>query len=171
MAPQLGGRGGGRGWANLSPPPALRGMLKRRINRASVEEGFPLPCLPPSPRRSPSQLGICKPRNGFFSRTVSATLVKAAAGSAGLGFLRAGTAGAAGPAGLGRRGKGTAAAMRQRLPARVALGQSEEREMGRVSPRNSAQGPLLLLKSAASGGFAPKAAESRGSNLWDSPAG
>lgn len=35
------GRGGG-GRASLPPTP---GMLKRRINRASVEEGFPLPCL------------------------------------------------------------------------------------------------------------------------------
>lgn len=40
MAPQLGVEEEDGG---ASPP---RGMLKQRINRASVEEGFPLPCLP-----------------------------------------------------------------------------------------------------------------------------
>lgn len=66
MAPQL----GGSEKRTAEPPPPPRGMLNRmlnrRINRASVEEGFPLPCLPWSRRRVPLAAWDSQAEEWFF---------------------------------------------------------------------------------------------------------
>lgn len=109
MSPQLGVGEGEDGRAS----PLTPGMLKRRINRASVEEGFPLPCLPGRTDGPPLQLGICRLRNGFLVRTVSAVWVR------GRGAVPVGPGGAAGPGGRGGGAErnGAMDALRQRLAA------------------------------------------------------
>lgn len=90
-----------------------------------MEEGFPLPCLPTRTDGSPVQLGICRLRDGFLVRTVSAVWVR------GRGAVPVGPGG----------GSGAMDALRQRLAA-ARLARAEEWEVRHVSSRDIAQGPL-----------------------------
>lgn len=152
MAPRV-GEGNGR----ASP---RRGMLQQQINRASVEEGFPLPCLPWSHRRSPLQLGICELRNGFFSRTVSAVLVSGRGFGWG-GFCRSRHRWCGGAGGEGHR---CASGSPQ-----FALDKWVGGRCGALAGGRALRG--LSLKISCLWGRAPETAEIGSDSLLDWPAG